>query len=81
LSKCLIASIAYPKEYSKEDNGRYFTMIISGKYHFQIGFTQLHEVRQNDKDKGRDEEGAGSGKIKKSKEIRKELPTLTFSGG
>lgn len=55
--------------------------IIRGRYHFQIGFTESHEVGQNDKDKGRDEEGAGSGKIKKSKEIRKELPTLTFSGG
>lgn len=43
----------------------------------------IHRVArgQNDKDKGRDEEGAGSGKIKKSKEIRKGLPTLTFSGG
>lgn len=60
---------------------RYFTKIISGRYHFQIGFTESHEVEQNDKNKGWDEEGAGSGKIKKSKEIRKGLPTLTFSGG
>lgn len=58
-----------------------FVKIISERYHSQIGFTVSHEVEQNDKNKGRDEEGAGSGKIKKSKEIRKGLPTLTFSGG
>lgn len=55
--------------------------IISGRYHFQIGFTESHGAEQNDKDKGRDEEGVGSGKIKKSKEIRKGPLTLTFSGG
>lgn len=44
--------------------------------------SRAREVVQNDKDKGRDERGyAGGGKIKKSKEIRKDLPTLTFSGG
>lgn len=60
---------------------RYFTKIINGRYHFQIEFTESREAEQNDKNKGRDGEGAGSGKIKKSKEIRKGLPTLTFSGG
>jgi hypothetical protein len=55
--------------------------IIGGRCHSQIGFAGAHEVVQNDKDKGRDEKGAGNGKIKKGKEIRKGLPTLTFSGG
>lgn len=59
----------------------HFTEIIGGRCHSQIGFAGAHEVGQNDKDKRRDEEGAGNGKIKKSKEIRKGLPTLTFSGG
>jgi len=56
-------------------------IIIRGRYHFQIGFTESHKVGQNDKDKRQDEEGASNGKIKTSKEIRKGLPTLTFSGG
>lgn len=54
------------------------TKIIDGN--FQIRFAESRKVAQAIKVMN-DGEGADCRKIKKYKEIRKELPALTFSGG
>lgn len=84
LFKYLIVSTIQLQGYSQKDSE--YTEDILQRQSTEDIISRLNtpsRARPNKtiKIKGRDGEGAGSGKIKKSKEIRKGLPTLTFSGG